>query len=170
MFYVSVVKMYKLRETSFMMASQQVEIWARDIWEKKQVADCEVPCKVGSPLHTIRIADGNGMCVVSSDTKRDSILAIYDLTTIDKRIPMLRWSGPINYTYRSMKVSEIRCLETSGFAYPPSQPDTLEHSVYPSCAQEPYTFLWAIRWPTWKNNNSIIPNRLNYFEVFIVSA
>jgi hypothetical protein len=42
MLYISVVKMYKLRETSFMIASPQVEIWAQDIREMKQVLDCEL--------------------------------------------------------------------------------------------------------------------------------
>jgi hypothetical protein len=52
---------------------------------------------------------------------------------------MLHCSVPINYTYRTFKVSEIRCLETSGFAYPLSQHDTLEHGVQPSYAQGPHT-------------------------------
>jgi hypothetical protein len=43
MLYVSVVKMDKLRETSFMMASPRVEIWARDVREMKQALDCELP-------------------------------------------------------------------------------------------------------------------------------
>jgi hypothetical protein len=42
MLYVSVVKTYKLRETSFMMASPRVEIRARDIREMKQVLDYEL--------------------------------------------------------------------------------------------------------------------------------
>jgi len=70
--------------------------------------------------------------------KKNSIHA-----TIYKRIPILHWSGQINYTYRPLKVSEIGCLETSGFAYPLSQHDTLEHGVKHSYAQWPQTFLWA---------------------------
>jgi hypothetical protein len=40
---LSVVKTYRLRETSFMMASPRFEIWARDIRKKKQVLDYELP-------------------------------------------------------------------------------------------------------------------------------
>jgi len=83
------------------------------------------------------------MCVISSDTKRNPLLARNDSSTIDKRIPILHWSGLINYIYRPLKASEIGCLETSGFAYPLSQHDTLEHGVQPSYAQRPHTFLWA---------------------------
>jgi len=38
--------MYKSRETSFTMASPRVKIWARDIREKKQVLDWELPYKL----------------------------------------------------------------------------------------------------------------------------
>ena len=83
------------------------------------------------------------MCVVFNDTKRNPILAMYDPSTIDKRIPILHWSGQINYTYQPLKMSKIGCLETSGIAYPLSQHDTLEHGVKPSYAYGPHTFLWA---------------------------
>jgi hypothetical protein len=83
------------------------------------------------------------MYLVPSDTKRNPILARYDPSTIDKRIPILHWSGQINYTSRPLKLSEIGCLETSGFAYQLSHRDILEHVVQPPYAQWPHTFLWV---------------------------